>query len=76
MLLGANQQTGFNLFPRAARRGAKPCYEQGTQFVLRRFEFVFAYQVAQFLKRVGFLNFRANAQDEAEAYAMRMKNRA
>jgi predicted outer membrane lipoprotein len=30
-----------------------------------------AWNLAQFLKRVGFSEFRANAQDENEAYAMR-----
>ena len=30
-----------------------------------------AWNLAQFLKRVGFSDFRANAQDDAEAYAMR-----
>lgn len=30
-----------------------------------------AWTLAQFLKRVGFSEFRSNAQDEAEAYAMR-----
>jgi hypothetical protein len=30
-----------------------------------------AWNLAQFLKRVGFADFRSNAQDEAEAYAMR-----
>jgi hypothetical protein len=30
-----------------------------------------AWNLAQFLKRVGFSEFRQNAQDEAEAYAMR-----
>jgi dissimilatory sulfite reductase (desulfoviridin) alpha/beta subunit len=30
-----------------------------------------AWNLAQFLKRVGFSEFRNNAQDEQEAYAMR-----
>lgn len=30
-----------------------------------------AWHLAQFLKRVGFSEFRTNAQDDAEAYAMR-----
>ncbi len=30
-----------------------------------------AWNLAQFLKRVGFSDFRTNAQDDAEAYAMR-----
>ncbi len=30
-----------------------------------------AWNLAQFLKRVGFSDFRANAQDDDEAYAMR-----
>ncbi len=30
-----------------------------------------AWNLAQFLKRVGFSEFRSNAQDEQEAYAMR-----
>ncbi len=30
-----------------------------------------AWHLAQFLKRVGFSEFRSNAQDEDEAYAMR-----
>lgn len=30
-----------------------------------------AWNLAQFLKRVGFSDFRTNAQDEQEAYAMR-----
>lgn len=30
-----------------------------------------AWNLAQFLKRAGFSDFRANAQDDAEAYAMR-----
>ncbi len=30
-----------------------------------------ARNLAQFLKRVGFSDFRGNAQDESEAYAMR-----
>ena len=30
-----------------------------------------AWNLAQFLKRAGFSDFRSNAQDEAEAYAMR-----
>ncbi len=30
-----------------------------------------AWQLAQFAKRVGFSDFRSNAQDDAEAYAMR-----
>ena len=30
-----------------------------------------AWTLAQFLKRVGFAEFRSNAQDDAEAYAMR-----
>lgn len=30
-----------------------------------------AWNLAQFLKRVRFSDFRANAQDDAEAYAMR-----
>ena len=30
-----------------------------------------AWNLAQFLKRVGFSDFRTSAQDEAEAYAMR-----
>jgi hypothetical protein len=30
-----------------------------------------AYDLAQFLKRVGFSEFRSNAVDEAEAYRMR-----
>jgi hypothetical protein len=30
-----------------------------------------AWNLAQFLKRVGFSHFRSTAQDDAEAYAMR-----
>jgi hypothetical protein len=30
-----------------------------------------AWHLAQFLKRVGFSDFRSNAQDDDEAYAMR-----
>ena len=30
-----------------------------------------AWNLAQFLKRVGFSDFRTNAQDDQEAYAMR-----
>ena len=30
-----------------------------------------AWHLAQFLKRVGFSDFRTNAQDDEEAYAMR-----
>ena len=30
-----------------------------------------AWNLAQFLKRVGFSDFRTNAQDDEEAYAMR-----
>jgi dissimilatory sulfite reductase (desulfoviridin) alpha/beta subunit len=30
-----------------------------------------AQHLAQFIKRVGFSDFRGNAQDDAEAYAMR-----
>lgn len=30
-----------------------------------------AWNLAQFLKRVGLSDFRSNAQDDAEAYAMR-----
>ena len=30
-----------------------------------------AWHLAQFLKRVGFAEFRSNAQDDDEAYAMR-----
>lgn len=54
------------------RAGADPMTEQPKTIALAvELTDAEAWNLAQFLKRVGFSDFRANAQDDAEAYAMR-----